>query len=268
MEETKKIIDVSNRLYQVILAVIALVAVLVVGQIMYSIRALPQNTPHEISFTGDGKAYAKPDVAMISLGVTTQAVKSQDAVNQNNTKRNDIIKAVKDLGVDDKDIKTTQYNLYPVYGTLGLGGGGYSGGVTMIYPYNPGNDIVGYSLTQQVDVKIRNFDNINKIVDAATNKGANQVGSLQFTVDDIESVKAEARADAIKKAKQKAAELAKESGLSLGKLINVSEGYNMPYPVAYGLGMGGAGKETTVAPDIQAGQSEVDVTVTLTYQVR
>lgn len=264
--ETHHIIDVSDRMYKLPVTLISVLAVFLAGYLVYSFKALPQNTPREINISGEGKAIVKPDIAMISFGVTAKAAKSQDAVNQSNEKMNDVIKTVKGLGVEDNDIQTTYYSLSPVYGS-----DVQSVGVSdrsMIYPYPvPNNKIVGYSLEQQIQVKIRNFDKINSILDGATASGANMVGSLQFTVDDMEKVRAEARGKAIEQAKEKAEMLGEQTGLDIEKIVNISEGYGGGYPVSYGQGYAGVAMEKSVAPDIQPGQMEVVITVTLTYRV-
>jgi uncharacterized protein len=258
--ETTHTIDVSDKLYKIILIIMGLAAILGVSYLWQQSRALPQNAPHEISVNGEGRAFAKPDVAIISFGVTVQATKSQDAVNQSNEKMNAVIKAVKDLGVKDEDIQTNLYSLNPIYGPserLPLG--------IASYPYPINNKITGYSLNQQVQVKIRNFDNINSIIDKATASGSNTVGQLNFTVDDMEKVMAEARNKAIAKAKEKAISLASQAGLNLDGVVNINEGYG--YPVPYGVG-GALALEKSVASDIQVGQLEVNTTVTLTYRVK
>ncbi len=268
--ETNHILDFSDRLYKLAVGFIGVLTVFVVAWGVYQFQASPSNTPHEVSFSGEGKTFLKPDVVLVSFGVTSQAVKSQDAVDQNNQKMNAIIKAIKDLGVADKDIQTTLYNLNPVYGFENvvpqMGVPSKAGSVSAIYPYPVrGNKITGYSLEQQIQVKIRDFDKINAILDKATAGGANTAGNLQFTIDDMEGAKAQARAKAIDQAKAKADSLTKQSGLRLGKLVNVEEGYNNPYPMA---GYATALEKSTTAPSIQAGQLEIDANVTLTYQVR
>lgn len=259
--ETEHIVDVSDRLYKILQGVLVGGIVLVIGILFYQFNSLPQNMPHEISFSGAGKAVVKPDIASVSFGVTAQAAKSQDAVNQSNTKMNAVIAAVKAAGVDEKDIRTTSYNLSPTYT--------YPDSTRGIY-YGGSGVISGYQVDQQVEVKIRDFSKINTILDTATASGANTVGSLYFTVDDMEKVKAEARKEAIREAKKKANAMANQSGLKLGKLISVSEGYSpMPYTydkAAESIGMGSAAP--SVAPQVQPGQQEVMVSVNLTYQVR
>ena len=266
MENTNKF-DFSDRVYQLIVGIIVVLAVFLLGVLYQQYQALPQNAPHEVSFSGEGRAYAKPDVAIINLGVTSQATTSQEAVNQNNQKMNAIIKVVKDLGIEDKDIQTTSYNLTPTYSSDRPMGAG--GSVSYPYPY-PGVDtkISGYNLDQRLEVKIRDFDKINSVLDKAVANGANVVSGVQFTLDDPEKVKAEAREKAIVQAKEKASALMRQSGLGISKLVNVSEGYSpvpMPY---YQGGYGGAAVKESMAPDVQAGQMEIYATVTLTYRVR
>ncbi|MSU54816.1 MAG: DUF541 domain-containing protein, partial [Candidatus Staskawiczbacteria bacterium] len=277
--ETTHTIDLSDRLYKLPIAMITVVGLVGAGWVFSQFGALPQNMPHEIIVSGEGKAYLKPDVAMVSFGVTSEAVKSQDAVNKNNEKMNAVIAVIKGLGVQDKDIQTTLYNLtplynYPVYPMKGSAGSATpardSMGVSSVSPiYVQGGRVLsGYSLEQQVSVKIRNFDNINAILDKATSAGATNVGQLSFTVDDPEMARSIAREEAIKNAKEKIKSLAKQSGLRVGKLVNVSEGYNnYPTPMYASAMAKDAGVEST-APQIQTGQMEISSSITLTYQVK
>ena len=269
--ETNHTLDLSDKLYKVLIGIIAVAILFLAGELMYQFKSLPQNLPHEIMVSGEGKVYIKPDIAKVSFGVTSQALKSQDAVNQNNLKMNAVIKAVKELGVADQDIQTTLYNLTPVYsyvkgGNVAVGRAGEVAPSPMYYPY-PGTQVIsGYSLEQQILVKIRNFDNINAILDKATVAGATNVGQLQFTVDNPEKAQSQARALAIVKAKEKLQSIIGQSGLRISKLINISEGYsNYPMPM-YAGSM--AKDSASSAPEIQTGQQEVNSSVTLTYQVK
>jgi hypothetical protein len=270
--ETSHTLDFSDRVYKVTIAFIAVLGVIGAGWVGAQFGALPQNAPHEISVSGTGKAYIKPDIATVTFGAHAEAPKSQDAVNQSNAKMNAIIAAIKSQGVEDKDIQTTGYNLSPVYSyerpvaaPMGVKSGAVS---TPVYYPMPGNQVItGYALDQQVSVKIRNFDNINSILDKATAAGATDVGDLQFSVDNPETITAQARALAIADAKKKLADIMQQSGLQVGKLVNISEGYNnYPQPM-YATGMAKDSVAAT-APQIQTGQQEVDSNVTLTYQVR
>ncbi len=243
--------ETSKKLFLLIKSSIAIIAIFLAGELLYQFKSLPQNLPQEISVSGEGKAYAKPDIALVSFGVHTRSFKSQDAVNENNKIMDSVVKSIKDLGVEDKDIQTTLYNLTPVYDFT-----------------ESGRVFKGYSLDQQLRVKIRNFNKINDILDKGTLEGANTVSDLQFTVDDIEKVRAEAREKAIVQARKKATVLANQAGLKIEKLVNISEGFG-PGPVPfYGQGFGVTEVKEFVGPQIQTGQLEVSSTITLTYRVR
>lgn len=251
MEETKHVLDLSDRMYRLPVTLISVLAIFLVGFLIYEFKSLPQNAPSEISVSGEGKAYAKPDIAMVSLGVEMQGFKSQDVVNQSNEKMGKIINSLKDLGVHDKDIQTTLYSLNPIYD----------------YTEN-GRVFRGYSINQQVSVKIRDFDKINEILDKSVANGANKVGDIRFTVDDMEKFRSEARAKAIEAAKTKALVMAKQSGLRIKKLVNVYEGGSVSPQPFYDSGFGGAMLEKSVAPQIESGQLEINTSVTLIYRVR
>ncbi len=248
---TTKTIDLSNRFF-------ILVALLIIGVIvyygataLYQFKTLPQNYPQQINVSGEGKAFVKPDIAKVNFGANTQGLKSQDVVDKNNQTMNNVIGAVKAFGVLDKDIQTTSYNLNPVYDYT-----------------EKGRVFKGYSLDQQISVKIRNFDKISNILDAAVTQGANTVGDLQFTVDDPIASQAEARAKAIAQAKEKATSIASQAGLALDKIINIQEGYAPTPQPMYAPGAGLMKDSAVMAPQIQTGQLEVDSTVTLTYLLK
>ena len=250
-QEVNVVFDMSNRFFKIVAAAVVAFVLACLAFMYYQINNVPQNVLHEISVVGEGRAFGKPDIAMVSFGATTEGQKSQDAVNKNNEIMNRVIKSVKDLGVDDKDIQTTSYNLSPLYDYT-----------------ERGSVFKGYQLHQQISVKIRNFDKISDILDKVTSSGATNVGNLQFKIDNLQKVQAEARAMAITKAKEKLRDIAIQSGLRVGKLVNISEGYNnYPQPM-YAESFGAAKDAGSVAPQIQTGQQEVSSTVTLTYQVR
>jgi len=223
------------------------------------IRERIVNPPqYQVTFTGHGRVFAKPDIAQATLGVRTDRRPTAVlAVTENTEKMNQVIAKVKELGIEDKDIKTTSYNLSPEY------------------DYNQGQGrsiLAGYSVYQEVTLKIRNLDDIGKVIEATTTAGANQVGNIAFTIDDTDELKKQARAEAIAKAKVRAEEVTQATGIRLGKLVNVYENdgsvplpyYDYSYAKMEGLGMGGA----SPAPAIQTGENEVTLDVTLVYEVK
>lgn len=218
----------------------------------------PVNT---ISVSGTGKVTATPDLATVNIGVLSQGSSAVDVKNQNNDKVNKVISYIKDQGIDAKDISTSQFSFYPTQ------------------DYNNGTPkITGYQGNQTVTVKVHGVDKdqtaLEKVLDGVVNNGANEVNGVNLTVEKPDDLQQQAQKMAIDDAKQKAQELAKEAGLSLGKVVNVSEssgGYPGPIPYAanslMGVG-GGMAAEKSIAPDIQTGSQEITETMTVTYEVK
>lgn len=203
--------------------------------------------------TGEGKATAVPDIAQINLGITVNGVSVAQVQSQANTVINKVSSDIKSLGVGDKDIQTVTYNLRPDYDFVG-----------------GRQSIKGYVADISLSVKAREFDKINQIIDAATAAGANMVGGLSFTLDDATRTKAEsqARTEAINQAKAKAAEIAKESGLTLGRIINVAENStNAPRPI-YAMAEKAVGAPSADTTQIQPGTSEISISIALSYETR
>jgi hypothetical protein len=210
---------------------------------------------YTISIDGEGKINAVPDIAQISLGLQTEKLSVVEAQKENTDKMNQIIKEIKAMGIEDKDIATENYSIYPRYDWI------------------DGRQVLkGYQINQNVTVKIRDLSKIGSVVDQAGKLGANQVGSLSFTIDEPEKLRQQAREKALANAKEKAEALAKIAGVKLGKLVSFTEGANGSMPVAYrdyaieaktSLGMGGG----AVTPDIQPGSQDIIINVMVTYEV-
>jgi len=209
---------------------------------------------YTITISGEGKVTAIPDIAQISLGIQTEKWKVVDAQKENAEKMNKIIKDLKDMNIDDKDIKTTNYSIYPRY------------------DWNEGVQILrGYQVSQDVMVKVRDLEKVGDILDTAASSGANQIGGLNFTIDEPEDLRQQAREEALVNAKEKAEALAKVAGAKLGKLVSFNEsssGYATPYYADYAMeaktmGMGGGGG----MPEVEPGSQEIIINVTVTYEV-
>jgi len=205
-----------------------------------------------IFVSGQGKVLAKPDIGQVVLSVISQATTAAAAQKSNTEKMNKVTKAMKDLGIKEEDLKTASYIIAPRY------------------QYISGrSNIIGYEVTQGLEVKIRELDKVGEILGQTASAGANQVGSLTFTFDDPEKLKSEARQEAIDNAKAKAKDLAKSLGVSLGKVTSFNESTSddsTPVPMyssKEALGMGGG----TAAPDIQTGQNEIQIDVSIAYEI-
>lgn len=212
----------------------------------------PDNT---ISISAQGKVSATPDLATVSLSVVTQAPTAVSAQDQATKKANKLVVFVKQQGIAEADITTSQFNLNPMY------------------DYRDGkNNLSGYQAVQSITVKVhsvdKSTDKLNKILGGATDNGANEVLGVYFTFNDPDSLKQAARKQAIAHAKEKAAELASEAGLRLGKVVSVSESSsNYPVPLPYGIG-GGLSEPSVKNPDIQTGSQEIVVDMTLVFEVK
>ncbi len=207
--------------------------------------------PRTVTVSAEGKATVIPDTTRINISVVTDG-KTADEVQQKNTETmNKVIEYVKGAGIEAKDIKTTFYNLYPRY------------------DYVEGRQIpAGFSLTQGVEIKVRDLKKVGEVITGTVARGANQVSGVEFFVDNPEMAQAEARQEAFEKAKAKAKEVAKLADVRLGEVVTFSESFTGQPPIfyekAYGLGIGGGGG----SPDIQSGSQEITVNVSVVFEIK
>jgi uncharacterized protein YggE len=216
-----------------------------------------------ITVTGEGEIYTKPDLAIETFTVKIEAKTVEKAVADNAEKMNAVIVAMKALGIEEKDLKTTDFNIYPRYEYRT----DYSI-QTEIWPRPETRVLVGYEVTQSLEVKIRDMAKVGDVIQKAVDAGANQVGGLQFTTDDPDALKSQAREEAIKQAKDKAELLAKQLGVKLTKIVNFSEGGYYPSPMYYDSAVNAKGMgEAGATPDIQTGENKITVNVSITYEI-
>ena len=203
-----------------------------------------------ISIQGQGKVYAKPDIAIVNLSVVTEGRNIKDVQDRNSKKMNGVIDFLKGFEVEDKDIKTINYQIYPRYN----------------YENRVVPQIISYEITQTLEVKVRNLEKVGEVLEKSVSAGINQVSSLRFWIDKDEEIKEEARKLAIEDGKKNADKLASELGIKLLKLSGYSDDssyYPMPlYKGEFG-GVGGGGE----VPDIQTGENEIIVNVNLIYEI-
>jgi len=217
-------------------------------------------TENAITVSDTGEVYAKPDLALTTFSVVNEAKTVAEAISENAKKMNAVIDFVKSQGVEDKDVKTTSFNIYPRYE--------WYEPECLTYPCPTGTRVlVGYEVQQSLQVKIRDMTKIGDIIQGATDAGANQMGDLQFTIDKQNELKKQAREEAIKKAKTKAQELASQLEVKLVRIANFSEGVSIPriYGLEESVAMGKGGE---AAPQIETGENKITVTVNITYEIR
>lgn len=207
-----------------------------------------------ITVSGIGEIYAKPDLALISFSVVIEKKTVEGAMAENTKKMNVVIDSIKKQGVEEKDLKTTNFAISPLYEWR------------KDEFLREKRVLIGYEVRQALEVKIRDLTKIGDVIQTATEAGVNQVGDLQFTIDKQDELKSQARKEAIEKARAKASEMAEQLGVKLVRITNFNEGWVMPVSPPYfmekAVGLGSA-----EAPQIETGENKIEVTVGITYEI-
>lgn len=222
------------------------------------------NDTHEaykntIVVTGEGKIQSQPDIAQMDLSVVSRGTSVAALKTDNTNKMNAVITAMKTLGIEDKDIRSTTFALNPEYSFDPDG--------------NTTPRILGYSLEQGIEVKVRMLEKAGDALQKAVDAGANQVGAVVFTIDDPAGLKVQAREKAFTQAKDKASTLARQAGVTLGKVVNFSDDSTNPMPMnnyysdsSYMEAKVGAAPSMPV-PNLQPGSQDVIANVSVTYEI-
>lgn len=231
-----------------------------------------------ITVSGEGEVFAVPDVAEFSFSVVEQAATVEEAQEASAEKINDILAYLEEEGVDEKDVKTLYYNVYPKYEyqravsqPSSAVSGDVGGGADIAYYPEGRQVIVGYEVNQTVRVKVHDTEQAGILLSGVGGKGATNVSGLSFTIDDEEALQREARQKAIDDAQEKAHELADDLDVRLVRIIGFSESGN--YPVYYRDAYGGAFdtaavEEKAAAPQVPTGENSILSNITITYEIR
>jgi uncharacterized protein YggE len=212
----------------------------------------PTTQRDTIAISAQGKVTALTDIAKLSVGVQTEKKTVAEAMTENTSKMNAITSKLMELGVAKEDIQTTNYQVYETY------------------DYPNGKQVSrGFTVAQTVDIKVRKLESVGGILSAAGALGANQIGNVQFTIDDPEALRQQARIKGLEMAKTKAQALASAAGVKLGKVVGFSESANSPMPpVFYAKDMAmGQGGSPAANPEVQPGSQDVTVDVTVQYEI-
>ena len=207
----------------------------------------PSTTPEvirTITVTGHGEADGIPDVAELSIGVSSRAKSAADALSAMSDRANKLMGVIKDAGVADKDVQTSGLSLQPTTDNAG--------------------QITGYEASTTVVAQIRDISKVGPSIDAASKEVGDDVriDGVSFSIADTGLLMSAARADAVKRARAQAEDLAKAAGLQLGDVQSISEGTTaMPGPLA-------AGSARSDAVPVQAGSESVSVDVTMVFALR
>ncbi|HLP44087.1 MAG TPA: SIMPL domain-containing protein [Candidatus Nanoarchaeia archaeon] len=251
-----------------VIAVIVLIAFLAV-QVLYTLRLtsnVGENQPamRTITVNGLGEVFAKPDIATFTFGATEKAKDVGSAQKIVTDKVNKGIELVKAAGVEEKDIKTVSYNIYPHYQ--------YTQSVCTAGYCTPGKETIdGYEVTQTIQVKVRDTSKAGTILGQLGSVQLNNISGLSFTIDDHEAVRAEAKEKAIADARQKAERLAGELGIRLGGVVNYydnSDYYPLPYAGGYAKELSVSAQDGASVPSLPAGENQIVSNVSITYAIK
>ncbi len=227
-------------------SVIALSTLLSSGLAAPALADPPQRT---ITVTGHGDAQGTPDSAHISAGVQTQAKTAAQALAQNAAAMNNVFAALKRLGIPEKDIQTSDFSVSPQYTQ---------------YSSTEAQKIVGYQVSNQVNLTLDNVSKVGPAIDALVAAGANQMNGISFAIHDPDPLLAEARTDAVNDAVARAQVLTKAAHVTLGPILSIQESNISPPRPVFAMMKAAAPAPTPIA----AGSQTVSADVSITWEIQ
>ena len=234
-----------------ILTPLALAAALVLP-----LPALAQQAPDtpRIIVTGEGEATVRPDMAIVSLSVMREAETARAALDANNEAMNAVISALKEAGVEDRDIQTSGLSIQPRWD----------------YPRREDGSqearLVAYQVTNSLTIRVRDLAGVGAVIDNSVSLGVNQGGSISFTNQDPDAVIDQARRAAVEDATRRAHTLAEAANVELGAVLEITEQANMPQPIPLGARAMRMEAADASVP-VEAGENAYSVNVTMTFRL-
>lgn len=222
--------------------------------------------PPTISLVGEAEIQAVPDIGQFSFSVMAEAEDADTAQRESGEAINEILAYLAEQGVEEKDIKTTNYNLYPNYSWI-----------EPVCPvgsqFCPGGERVqdGFTVSQSVSVKVRDTDQAGDLIAGVGSRGATNISGLTFTIDDMTTLEEQARAEAITDAQEQAVVLAEQLGVAIVRLAYFNENGGNYYGGMYETRAMAADmdmEESFSGPETPTGEQTIRSSVTLTYEVR
>jgi hypothetical protein len=244
------------RLSHIFLGAVILIAAAFATNLLW--KPSPSNAAGDVKFmrtitvSGEGRVFGAPDQAQISAGVMTDAPTAKEALARNSARMAEVIATIKKMGVDAKDIQTSGFNLSPIY-----------------LPQTSGQQmprIGGYQVTNNVTVTIKDLAKLGDILDQVVQMGSNSVGGVSFSIADPKPLMMQARGAAVADAKARAEAYAKAAGVSVGKVVTISEvaaPVVQPMPV---MAVRTMSADSAPVP-VEAGQQQLSLNVTVVYEI-
>jgi uncharacterized protein YggE len=211
--------------------------------------------PHVITVSGHGEVNEAPDQASLSAGVVTQDDTAAEALSENAKAMAKAFAALKDAGVPDKDIRTSNLSVEPQYP-----------------PYNANNAnerrIIGYQVSDELDITLAHIDSVGPVIDALVHAGVNQMNAVSFSIHDSKALMNHARQLAVADAIDQAQTLAKAAHVRLGPIVSIDQGGAEPRPI-YPMRLQLAAAMMPAAPTpIATGQETISADVSITWVIR
>lgn len=254
---------VQMRILAALLLLMAMIALASYATLNFERVKFINPAPATISVTGEGEVLAVPDIGQFSFSVMAEGDDATTAQELSGTKINTILAYLKEQGIEDKDIKTRNYNLNPRWR--------YEERLCIANSYCPPGDRVqnGFEVSQTVTVKLRDTKTAGAVITGVGERGATDISNLAFTIDDTEALKKEAREMAIKDAKAKAKSLAEQLGVRVVRLVGYyeSDGFQ-PEPYAQDRMMAFSEEKASFdGAEMPVGEQGTIVRINITYQV-
>lgn len=210
----------------------------------------PTSIRDTISIDGEGKAVGKPTLARVDLGLYTEGTDVPSIQSENTRKMNTITEAMKTLGVSVDDMQTNNYVITTRYD----------------YSQNGKQRVIGYAVSQNMNLKVRDLSKVGSVLAQAGELGANQVNGVQFTIDDPSQLEQEARRKALENARAKAKELADAMGVRLVRVVTFSEAAASPMPMV--MNYRKDADSAAQPPEIQPGSLDVSSRISVTFEIK
>jgi uncharacterized protein len=211
-----------------------------------------------IRVTGEGSARLAPDLAIVTLGVVRQAPTAREALDAHSKVTGELGEAMRAFGIEPKDLQTANFSIQPQY----------------VYPAPKATGeqdpprIVGYQVSSQLLVRLRDIGKIGSVLDQAVTLGVNSDGGIQFTNDDPAKALTQARADAMKDAVARATTLAQAAGVTLGAISEITENFNPPQPMPITRGKMMLDAAAASPVPVEAGENAYSVSVQAVFEIK
>src|SRR3989344_4266228 len=218
-----------------------------------------------MSFDGNGEVFAAPDIAMVNITIREEAKEVKEAQAEATAKEKAVLDFLEKEVIAKKDIKTESYNSYPKY-DYGTPCYGYGYGMPC---REKTPEIIGYEVSENISVKVRELEKAGDLVVGIGALGITEISGPNFSIENEDDLKAEARKLAIDEAKAKAEALASDLSVRLVRIVNFSEGgdYYMPM-YAKAMMAEDSAVSSAPSPELPTGENKITSNVTITYEIR